>query len=567
MKHLKYYMIPFLWVSALYPTFGKTFLTYRSQGFNLARNNNGWHRRCTENNASLAIECTRSFDACALNNYYFGANQLTFSGSRVADRGKQEILADYFGLPTDFKSNLSFSPSIKNIIADLDFYWLLGCDEKNRWNLRVNVPIVRTKWGLNPCEVVVAPGSADYPAGYMSSAKITRNQLPQRALDVLSGEATFGDLVTPLQYGRISSCTQELTKFSDLFVAFGCNLLCKPRGMLEMDVNVTIPTGTRSRACTLFEPQIGNGHHWGLGGGFSAEYLIDERSEDDCTVSFCVDARVQHLFGSMQKRTYDLVSSGPGSRYVLLMDMIGNISVTQGFSPVFGQDLLKNQYITRLLYAADATTLDSQIKIKLQGEATAKFFVEYRHWNFELGYNFWARSAEQLVRRQCFNHKYYGVKGDAQEYGFLDLGFIQIPLPLNATQSQSTLYKPQGAGNTVDNFVNNNADHPALIYNAGSPIKQTTSSSLVNTGVVSIQNVNGSDQAIILSDADINESSGLSPQAYSNKIFGSVGYDFEVGNAQPYFLIGAEGEFAGKMHCFRAAVSQWGVWFKIGATY
>ncbi len=399
----------------------------------------------------------------------------------------------------------------------------------------------------------------------MSNSIITASQLEKGVLGALSGKKTFGDLIESLQYGRIPLCKQSITKFSDVFIALGYNAVCEPCGMLDVDVHVVVPTGTRSHARYLFEPQVGNGHHWALGVGLSARY--DVVNHEHWCISAHVDACVDHLFKTTQKRSYDLTPNGSGSRYMLLMDMIRMISVTQGFSTTPGQDLLQQQYITRLLYAADATTLSSKIKIDVQADLVAKLSATYRQWYGEIGYNFWARSGEKLVCREQLQHKFYGVKGDAQVYGFLDIGIITIPLPLNATQSQATLHAPQDGGNTTNNFVNSNADNAALMYNVGTPVAQTTAASLTNTGATSLAQVNGSDQAIVVTDADIHNCSGLSPRALSHKLFGAIRYEFETACTQPYVSLGAEGEFSGKTHCIKTAISQWGVWGKIGFNY
>ncbi len=572
MKHAKYFLLALLiWSSAAHAGFtGKSFLTYRSQGFNLARSVSGWEKSETCHNASVAVEYTRSFDGDAINKYFFGCNecnQLIFSGSRYENRGKNDILADYFGLPTDFKSVINFSPRIQNVITDFDFYWNLS-GEPTGFNLRVDVPLAYSKWTLDPCETVISSGTLAYPAGYMSNSRIEHDQLEKGALPVLRGCSTFGDLTYPLQYGRIVD-SQHATKFADVLVALGYTFVCRPKGRFGADVHVVIPTGTRSHAKNLFEPQIGNGHHWALGVSLTGCYNFIGDEDSDWRVSASIDAYIQHLFKTTQLRSYDLKKNGCGSRYVLLEDMISRVSIAQGFSPTPLENLLDNQYITRLLYAIDATTLASTIKIDVQADLVAKFTAHYHNWNFDLGYNFWARSKEKLVSRACLNHKFYGVKGDAQIYGFLEINpEFEIPIPLNATQSQSTLHAGQGNGNTTDNFVNNNADNPALMFNVGMPVAQTKLDSLTGTGATSLEQVNGSDQAIILSDNDINNCSGLSPRALSNKVFGSVGYTVDYWpRVTCFFSLGGEGEFGMKTDGVKTAISQWGVWVKGSVNY
>ena len=569
MKNLCYFILAFLWYNAAYSFSGKSFMTYRSQGFNFARNNSGWLERCLENNVSVTVEYGKAFDACAIDNYFFGAQELIFSGSRRTDRRAQDILADYYGLPTDFKSSLRFSPEIKNVTVDFDFYRLLDCGDGKRFYLRMNAPVVRSTWALNPCETVIDPGVLDYPAGYMSKEIIKRYQLKNGALDVLSGAQKFGDLTLPLRYGRIARCAQSLTKLSDIFVEIGYLAVCKPCAELAVGVHVVAPTGTTPHAVTLFEPQIGNGHHWACGGSLTSRYDFVQSAVRNFIFSGHLDAYVQHLFKKMQKRSYDLIPNGPGSRYMLLMDMILPFSVNEGFSPTIFTDLIEQQYATRLLYVSDVTTLDSGIKINVAVDVVAKFSVTWCQWYAEVGYNLWARSAETLTGRDALQHDFYGIKGDAQLYGFIDIGpgVPSISLPLNATQSQATVHAPQPNGNTTNNFINSNADNASLIYNVGSPLAQTTLESLVNTGAISLAPVNGSDQAIVVTDSNINNCSGLSPRAFSQKLFGSLRYEWQTCCTNPYLVIGAHGEWAGKVDCVKTAISQWGFWVKGGVNF
>jgi hypothetical protein len=567
MKHLKYLVVLCLTSNLLYAFSDKSFMTYRSQGFNFARNNLGNLKDHTTHTADVTVEYTSSFDNNAITEYFFGCNDIIFSGSRVANRGANDILADYFGLPTDFRSSICFSPKIQNIIADLDFYWLLEFCNSD-FDLRVNIPITNSRWALNPCETVLQPGTSDYPAGYMSRDFMPRSELNSNALQALSGETKVGDLTFPLQFGRIACGTQSDTKIADIYIALGYNIPCTPLQSFHIDLNVTIPTGTVPNGRYLFAPQIGNGHHWAFGASVSTQYDFITDCECDYQVSIYFDAIAQHLFKSTQMRSYDLIKNGPGSRYTLLEDLIGNLTQTENFSPILFVDPVENVYITRLLYVIDATTLPSQIKINAQADISVKLAAKYKNFAVTLGYNLWVRSAEKLVCRERLQHDFFATKGDAQVYGFLPLGpGITLAIPVNATQSTATIHKPQGAGNTVDNFVNNNADNAALIYNVGAPLDQTKADSLINTGVTSLAQTHGSNQAILVTNASINNCSGLSPRALTNKIFGSIEYDFTTCEMEPYLLLGGEAEFATKVDSVKTAISQWGIWITGGVSY
>jgi hypothetical protein len=563
--------------SGMYASFtNHSFMTYRSQGQNLARNVAGWQSLRTDvyngdaqGNVSIAVEYDQAFNTGAINKYFFGSDCMTFSGSLAPYRGECDIMADYFGLPTDFQSVVSFAPQMHNVIFDFDFYWNLDCLIKG-FNLRFYLPVAYTRWALNPCETVINPGTLSYPAGYMSTGIIDVADLKKGALDVLSHCQTFGDLVHPIQYGRLDACPQHATKVADILVALGYTFVRHRAGLIGINLQAIIPTGTFSHARTLFEPQIGNGHHWALGGGITARYDIIDNDTHDLKLSACLDASIQHLFKATEVRSYDLTNNGPGSRYMLLENMGAGISNAIGFSTTPLVDIAVNEYLTQLSYVIDATTLDSKIKINVQGDVVAKLTLDYRNWNFDLGYNFWGRSHETLVSRTCMNHKYYGIKGDAQVYGFLSPAMdIFLDIPANATQSNATLHAGQGVGNTNNNFVNINADNAGLLYDVGFiPIQQTTPDSLSGTGAIEIDQINGSNQAIVLTDADINNCSGLSARAYTNKVFGSAAYTWaDCKHVKPYVSLGAEGEFAGSEDCVKTAISQWGVWVKGGFNY
>src|ERR1700733_9665812 len=103
----------------------KSIFVPRSQGYNMARElANEAFVVDFENSApfkgyfSTAFEGTRSFKPKHIVDYFFGraANNGTvvFSGSTIPNRGEFDILADYFGLPMDFRSEVKFRPRISN---------------------------------------------------------------------------------------------------------------------------------------------------------------------------------------------------------------------------------------------------------------------------------------------------------------------------------------------------------------------------------------------------------------------------------------------------------------------
>lgn len=562
------FIVLFLLMPPLHSFTGKSFLTYRSQGSYYSHkslNYNPIEYNAFPHSFEASVSYGQSFDSHAIKNYFFTHNPLVFSGSLYSSRSKSDILADYFGLPTDFKSTLSFHPKVQNAIADINFYWNLDHAKEGLF-LQINTPFAYSKWELNPCEKVIAPGSLDYPAGYMSDMRIARSELKKGALDVLQCGQSFGDLLHPLRHGRIAK-KRDAFKCADIMTSLGYVFAKHKNNYCAINAQIVVPTGTRSHAQYLFEPQIGNGHHWALGAGLSGNYEFCTHGAWEWDAKF--DAQFQHLFKTTQKRSYDLKKNGPGSRYMLLEDMVEGLAVTEGFSGgIQPSPMLDHFYIKRLLYAIDATTFDSKIQIDIEANINALLKARYNKWSTHIGYNLWARSHERLISREKLDHRVYGVKGDAQVYGFQDVTFAMIAIPVNATQSQATLFKGQGAGNTNNNFVNSNADNAALIYNATFPLQQTDSNSLSGTGITVQTQTNGSNQAIVLTDCDIDNRSGLSPAALTHTIFGEMGYTWqENAERDVYCALGAQAEFAQKIDCYKGAISQWNTWIKVEISY
>ena len=78
----------------------------------------------------------------------FGQTGLHFAGSAVTDRLPNELLADNFGLATDFRGAIFFNPRVENFIADLGFYMGLDCWCQGLY-IRLHAPFVHTRWNLD----------------------------------------------------------------------------------------------------------------------------------------------------------------------------------------------------------------------------------------------------------------------------------------------------------------------------------------------------------------------------------------------------------------------------------
>lgn len=546
----------------------KTFFAIRSQGLNGVREHAGWDRQMYKSDSgdshgvvSATVEYSRSFKPKDIAEFLFGGTSLTFSGSRVIDRRSTDILADYFGLPADFSSVVNLTPHVSNVVLDLNWFHAFDNYVSGLYCM-FHVPIVHTKWEPYFSEVAVKSGSAFHPAGYMSSARIVRSDLATNITQALQGSTTFGDMQEPLKFGKFFG-RQTSSKVAEFQITIGWNY---NQDWYHVGVNgwVGAPTGTLPASEFIFESIVGNGHHWQIGGGISGHVCFWENEGETKRWAFYVDAQIAHLTASKQKRSFDLKNNGVGSRYILLETIDRPVIqglLINGTPPV-------NQYIGRLIPAINVTTLKSKISMDVEADVVAKIAYQKNNFEIDFGYNFWGRSEEKLHGRDMLVENKFGLKGDAQLYGFTAQN---AAVALNATQSKATIFKGQGQGNA--NFTNTNADNqPALASTAAGILNQLNaadSATVANGGLGIVQaQVNGSNPAILLKDSDINEDSALLPRAISHKIFTYFNYAWDnKEEISPYLGGGLSSEWAHTDAAKNSGMSQWAIWIKGGLSY
>ena len=567
----------------------KSLFVARSQAVNSARELAGWQRliyrpdlEATNVTMSIVPEYNHSFGGHDIARFLLGDRQLTFSGSQVVGRDSCDILADYFGLPSDFKSTIDINPTIVNFV--MDFNWRIGLDSSvPGMYVGLHLPIVHTKWDLHLVECVSDPGMTftSYPAGYFAATAIELSALaqgknaPKNVTTVLQGNAMFGDMKDPLKYGKVFGRQSEM-RVAELQVDLGYNFLQQHWYHFGIAATASAPTGTLRKSKWLFEPVVGNDHHWELGGVISGhvDFWHDDSEQQAC--SLYLNARITHLFASRQKRSFDLKNNGPKSRYILLQEIAAPSSgLYNGLAP--DDEPALQQYQGLLAPAINITTLGIDVSIGVQADVVLKFGYKRRGFEFDLGYNLWARSREKCEGRECVA-TCYAVKGDAQIYGFTNPD--EAPVALAATQSCANIYHGQQAsgafvslesGNFNDGleYANINADNIAFASdNLGIALDQLTSADANRLGIMQI-GVRTSQPPILITNNDIDECSALMPKAVSHKLFTYIGYYLERSDLSviPYIGFGAFVEFAKPDACDNSANSQWGLWLKMGVSY
>ena len=237
------------------------FIQPRSQSEDSARELVGWTRyiniydnECLYGSWAFTLEYTKTIRPDDISFNLFGNDIIEdvnpfikISGSQVGDRNSRDWLADYFGLPTDFESKITFNPRVDNIIFDINFY--IGLDQwQDGLYFRIHAPIVNSRWDLNFNEEIINSGSNGYDAGYFAPTAITRGQLLNNFTEFANGKApNLGNSIffNPLEKAKMSSRRLSLTRLSDIQAAFGWNFLQSDDHHFGLNIRTAAPTGNR----------------------------------------------------------------------------------------------------------------------------------------------------------------------------------------------------------------------------------------------------------------------------------------------------------------------------------
>lgn len=622
MKHLNRYLflVPiFLAVSNNFAV--APLITPRSQSEDSARELVGethlinlYDQECVYGAWAFTLEYTRSFSPHQLSRCLFGNDLLDakdpfiqITGSQVGDRDETDWLADYFGLPTDFQSTISFNPHVENIILDGNFY--LGLDEwLDGLYFKIHAPICFSRWSLGFCEKVINRGTNDYAPGYFNESLtgVARSQLLNNFTEYASLEKApnLGSLVAfdSLQKARIPNRRLSKTRLSDIQAALGWNFLQGDDHHFGLNVRMAAPTGNRPKGEFLFEPIVGNGHHWELGLGLTAHYLLWVNECNHSSFGLYIDGNATHMFGSHQRRTFDLANK-PLSRYMLterLGQPVHNLfanGVNQGTAA--GAVAPSSQFQNIFVPLANLTTLDVNVSIGVQTDLTVMLNYEHNNFTVDVGYNSWSRSCEKIkFINSCpipfngtANKGLFALKGDAQVYGFaasdavppLPAGIVAgvTPIALSATENFADIHSgtntPIGTPFTPSNLQNPKIDNPGFaMFDTTDDTHQIVIAPATPGGAATQQRTSQNPIFIKTSDIDVE---GAETKGLSNKIFAHVSYYWNDYNCWSPFL-GFGGFYETAHHnegecqdqeddgsCQSCGLSQWGVWLKGGVTF
>lgn len=372
-------------------------INFRSQGQDLARqkvNTSGNEYRADMDRLygdfSITAEYTRSFKNNDSTKKLFGCwylqdcNTLKILGSTSPSFDTKSLSANWFELPTDYEGSVCFEPLIQSITTDFNLYW--GMDE---WIqglfLRIHTPLTWTKWDLGAKFTTTTSGTiAPIPNGVTTTfLDNAEKYFCKKEVETSTGWTTL-----PLSCSRFCGClcdddTRTKTRLADIQIDLGWNFLLDEDYHFGLFTRVVAPTGNKIKGEWLFEPVVGNGHHWELGGGLTGSASLWRNKEENKQLSFYLDAEITHLFSTHQRRVFDLKDK-PLSRYIQAVKNYGTAQET--WAPL-----------------ANLTSCKMNVDVAVQSDITALLNYTCYNWSCDFGYNFWIRSCENFDCKTCDN--------------------------------------------------------------------------------------------------------------------------------------------------------------------
>lgn len=571
---------------------GTTTFIPRSQGSNTARELTGWQKSIYkpflyQNYVAFmaTFEYTDSFRACQLAKRLFCTDCLTFAGSQAPDRDQnKDIIADYFGLPANYKSTIKIKPSIQNYILDFDFYLGPG-DVSSGLYFIMHLPITYTRWTLGldnclPCQKY--PGTPFFPSCYMFSNTpyteftndvtllpscqchlyVTNNIIVPLNCDqypncstfnirqALSGNFLFGDMTEPWKFGKFSFCPLSKAGLADIDLIAGYNLWQSDFGHFAPFIMVVVPTGNRPNGKYIFQPIIGNGKHWELGGGITTHISLFPDYNNRCLNLSCyIEGNISYVFKNDQIRSFDFCQNGLLSRYILLKeyDYAGN-------------------YVGRMINAINYNTRNCQVSVGYKIDYSIKFVFEYFGLSLDLGYNIYAKEGEKVcIKTECpcdIDLRRFGIKGTE---GVCCSQYTVSDGEISPTNSTSLLNSTQPDANMFNVIkptpepIPENQSTVCLAYN-NTPI---TNAEPIFGKTFFIANTNQA--PVFISCKDLDPNSAVQKHMFTNKFFSYLGYTWINKCYDPHFGAGMEIEFDATNS--NSSLNQWGFWIKMGADF
>lgn len=464
-------------------------------------NENGIH-----GSFEVAVLGSKSTDPDDLARYFFpNCNTCLIVDEELNAAGQEprDLFSEIFNIITvegtgadGFRSIICIKP--EQTVVGAGFHWRQSLYQwencgRGIWGA-ISFPVLRIRNNMNLCETIISTGG-----GVTENPDILAVRTPVANMTEALNQAAFC-------YGKISPCALTKTGVADVTLQLGYEWLDYDPCHLESYVGVLIPTGNTPDGVYLFQPIVGQGHHWGALFGNAGGIKIWESCDEYAAFRMEWAAHTQYLFKHCHVRSFDLRNK-PWSRYIEVYE-------NQQQALDAEADLTSGPFSTS--YGINVFTQPMEVTPGFSTNMTTAFVFNYCACSAEVGYNLYARRGE-CVKLAC---KFPSTIAIRNRFGL-------------------------GAQNPVRDMTGN------VILEDVDPLTYPT---------ITPENYNLN----IITLDDINLNSAAQPSMISHTFYGALGYDLCICEVPFFATAGASYEFSNSNN---AVVSRWVAWGKLGVSF
>ncbi len=419
----------------------------------------------------------------------------------------RDLLANHFNIFTknqNFKSHISIRP--QQSIIGVGFqarksFWMN--EENNRgFYASLSFPIEKVRNNLKFQEDIINNGGGP---------NVSRDNINNTGVNLVPANMEEALTQPSWNFGKITRGSLTKTGVADLELKFGYEWIQEDPFHLESYIGIKIPTGNKPTAEYLFEPIVGDGHHWGImfGSNMGIQIYKDEAKERSFRVEYAM--HTQYLFGNTQCRSIDLVGK-PWSRY---------IEVYRDEDQAITASTLATQLAIDYATAGiNVLTIPLKVRPGYQHNMNTAAVFGAKALRLELGYNLYLRQAE-CVKLSCPWEESAAIK--------------------------------YGTGNGVTN--------PVRDITGNARLENIVVNSTVGTGN---RIALGDYKYNYIKETDLDLNSASSPCLISHTVYGAVSYRFDDACYPTFVNLGGSYEFNKNTN---AGIERWVMWGKIGFSY
>lgn len=350
-----------------------------------------WHGTV---NAALQFQKNLKGQSPGLAEHVFWSGKNSMSVGLNTASASHDLDAFQLGLGSATgQTHMSLAPEVQQIGADIFFYAGSSEVDTGMW-FKTHAPIgvIKINPHLSADNGTLQPGQ--YAAGVLDTNAVTAPY--QTIQEAFAGGKSAGSLQA-LQKGKIDGEQSSGAKLGDLQVAVGYNFIGDTDYHLGAGLRVCAPTGNKPTGEYALEPIFGKAGSWTLGAELLGHWTF-WRTTHNKNLQLWFDGHISHVFAGKQKRSFDLLANGPGSKYLLVAD----------FNNGSNQRSVQN--------LVNVSTLDIESKHAVMVDLATQIRYEDHNWSAGLGYNLYGASKEKITPLGSLSPSRYAVIGQESAY-------------------------------------------------------------------------------------------------------------------------------------------------------